>query len=131
MAVLSVILLILFCIVSVLLMAVVLLRDSKGGGLGGIFGGSNNSSVGLQSGNILARFTGILAVLFFVLSLALMMVYTKSYSDARALEGVEAEVNAQSAAERTWIDDIQEYRDLGASSEAADASSETETEAAE
>ena len=60
-----------------------------------------------------------------------MMVYTKSYSDARALEGVEAEVNAQSAAERTWIDDIQEYRDLGASSEAADASSETETEAAE
>lgn len=125
MAVLSVILLILFCIVSVLLMAVVLLQDSQGDGLGGIFGGSNNSSVGLQSGNILARFTGILAVLFFVLSLALMMVYTKSYSDAKALEGVEAEVNAQSAAERTWIDDIQEYRDLGASSEAEDVPGET------
>lgn len=108
MAVLSVILLILFCIVSVLLMGVILLQDDQGDGLGGIFGGSNNSSVGLQSGNILTRFTGILAVLFFVLSLSLMMVYTKNYSDAKALDGVEAEINARSGAEKTWIDEIQE-----------------------
>ncbi|MDY3939347.1 MAG: preprotein translocase subunit SecG [Spirochaetia bacterium] len=108
MAVLSVILLILFCIVSVLLMGVILLQDDQGDGLGGIFGGSNNSSVGLQSGNILTRFTGILAVLFFVLSLSLMMVYTKSYSDAQASDGVEAEINARSGAEKTWIDEIQE-----------------------
>lgn len=108
MAVLSVILLILFCIVSVLLMGVILLQDDQGDGLGGIFGGSNNSSVGLQSGNILTRFTGILAVLFFVLSLSLMMVYTKSYSDAQASDGVEAEINARNGAEKTWIDEIQE-----------------------
>lgn len=116
MAVLSVLLLILFCIVSVLLMGVILIQDDQGDGLGGIFGGSNNSSVGLQSGNILTRFTGILAVLFFVLSLSLMMVYTKSYSDSKAMDGVEAEVNARSGAEKTWIDEIQELNttDTGA-----------------
>lgn len=121
MAVLSVVLLVLFCIVSVLLIGVVLLQDEQGEGLGGIFGGSNNSSVGLQSGNILTRFTGILSVLFFVLSLSLMMVYTKSYSNAKAADGVEAEVNARSSAEKTWIDEIQE---LNAANEAAQ--SETE-----
>ncbi len=121
MAVLSVLLLILFCIVSVLLMGVILIQDDQGDGLGGIFGGSNNSSVGLQSGNILTRFTGILAVLFFVLSLSLMMVYTKSYSDSKATDGVEAEVNARSGAEKTWIDEIQELN-------ATDAGAETVTE---
>lgn len=116
MAVLSVLLLILFCIVSVLLMGVILLQDEQGDGLGGIFGGSNNSSVGLQSGNILTRFTGILAVLFFVLSLSLMMVYTKSYSDSRVTDGVETEVNARSGTEKSWIDEIQELKatDTGA-----------------
>lgn len=117
MAVLSVILLVLFCIVSVLLIGVILLQDDQGDGLGGIFGGSNNSSVGLQSGNILTRFTGILAVLFFVLALALMMVYTKSYNQSSILEGVESQVNAESQGEASWIEGIQEIKDSNVSTE--------------
>jgi preprotein translocase subunit SecG len=43
-----------------------LIQDDKGEGLGGIFGGGSSTPFGSRSGNMLTRFTSIVAVVFFV-----------------------------------------------------------------
>ena len=57
-------------IVSLLLIAVVLMQASRGGGLSGTFGGNAASSVlgGQNAGNVLSRITTWLATLFLVLA---------------------------------------------------------------
>lgn len=62
--------------VSVLLITTVLLQPGKGGGgLGAAFGGGASSSVfgGRGATTFLSKTTGILATLFFVLSIAIAM----------------------------------------------------------
>ena len=63
-------LIIIHTIVSILLISVVLMQASQGGGLSGTFGGQAASSVlgGQNAGNVLSRITTWLATLF--LSLA-------------------------------------------------------------
>ncbi len=80
MAILGTILLVLFVITAVLLLIVVLLQDEQGDGIGGIFGGSSNNSVGMQAGNVLTKFTAVLASMFIVLSVLLLLVYSRQKS---------------------------------------------------
>ena len=63
-------LIVIHTIVSLLLIAVVLMQASQGGGLSGTFGGNATSSVlgGQNAGNILSRITTWLATLFLVLA---------------------------------------------------------------
>ncbi|MCQ2604233.1 MAG: preprotein translocase subunit SecG [Spirochaetia bacterium] len=74
MMVLSVIMLVLFVIASLLLILMVLVQDEQGEGLGGIFGGASNTPFGSRSGNVLTKFTSILAAFFLILSLGLAWV---------------------------------------------------------
>ena len=57
-------------IISVLLISVVLMQASQGGGLSGTFGGNAASSVlgGQNAGNVLSRITTWLATLFLTLA---------------------------------------------------------------
>ncbi|MBN1525114.1 MAG: preprotein translocase subunit SecG [Spirochaetales bacterium] len=57
---------ILFALIAVLLTFVVLIQDDQGDGIGGLFGGGSSTAFGTRSGNVLTRFTGILAGLFFI-----------------------------------------------------------------
>ena len=63
-------LIIIHTIVSILLVSVVLMQASQGGGLSGTFGGNAASSVlgGQNAGNVLSRITTWLATLFLVLA---------------------------------------------------------------
>ena len=63
-------LIVIHTIVSLLLIAVVLMQASQGGGLSGTFGGNAASSVlgGQNAGNVLSRITTWLATLFLVLA---------------------------------------------------------------
>ena len=74
MGILTVILLIVFVIVCLLLIAMVLLQDEQGEGLGGLFGGGSATPFGSRSGNVLTRFTSILAAVFIIVSLGLAWV---------------------------------------------------------
>lgn len=73
------VLLVLQLIVAIFLVAVILLQRSNGGALSGL--GGSSSVNGLLSargkGNILTRITAILATLFFGLSLALSIYYSR------------------------------------------------------
>ena len=63
-------------IVSLLLIAVVLMQASQGGGLSGTFGGNAASSVlgGQNAGNVLSRITTWLATLFLVLAVIISVI---------------------------------------------------------
>jgi preprotein translocase subunit SecG len=65
MGILGILLLALLVISAVLLVLVVLLQDDQGEGLGGIFGGgASTTAFGSRSGNVLTRFTAVLATVF-------------------------------------------------------------------
>ena len=74
MGILTVILLIIFVIACLLLITMVLLQDEQGEGLGGLFGGGSATPFGSRSGNVLTRFTSILAAVFIIISLGLAWV---------------------------------------------------------
>ena len=73
------VLLVLQLIVAIFLVAIILLQRSNGGALSGLGGGTSVN--GLLSargkGNILTRITAVLATLFFILSLALSIYYSR------------------------------------------------------
>lgn len=60
----------LFFLVSVILIAVVLIQPGGGGGMG-IFGGGSQSAFGTKTGNVMTRFTTVLAALFLLVSFVL------------------------------------------------------------
>jgi len=75
-------LLVVYLIVSIILVGFVLIQQGKGAGMGASFGsGGSNTVFGASgSGNFMTRTTGILATLFFVLSLVLGNLSTKHVS---------------------------------------------------
>ncbi|HEB30545.1 hypothetical protein LCGC14_2983540 [marine sediment metagenome] len=58
---------VLFFIVSVLLMLIVLLQPGSSGGMG-FLGGGSQSAFGTKTGNVMTKFTTILAALFLIVS---------------------------------------------------------------
>mgnify|MGYP001158198152 FL=1 len=64
-------LIIIHTIVSILLISVVLMQASQGGGLSGTFGGQAASSIlgGQGAGNVLSKITGWLAAIFIGLAI--------------------------------------------------------------
>jgi preprotein translocase subunit SecG len=66
MGLISIVLLVILVISAVLLVLVVLVQDEQGEGIGGIFGGGSNTAFGSRSGNVLTRFTAVLATIFLV-----------------------------------------------------------------
>lgn len=89
----SSVLLVLQLIVAIFLVAVILMQRSNGGALSGL--GGDGGIGGLLSargkGNILTRVTAILATLFFVLSLAISIYYSRvEVKSASILDGTVA-----------------------------------------
>jgi len=66
MAVIGIVLLVIMAVSAVLLVLVVLVQDDQGEGIGGIFGGGSNTAFGSRSGNVLTRFTAVLAAIFLI-----------------------------------------------------------------
>lgn len=71
MSVIGIVLLVAFVIICLLLVALVLLQNDEGDGMGGLFGGSGTQAFGARSGNVLTKTTYVLVTLFFVASFAL------------------------------------------------------------
>lgn len=90
MGVLSVILLVLFVIVSLLLVFLVAVQDEQSEGLGGIFGGGSNTAFGSHASSVVTKATATLAVVFMILALVVAFV-NKSPSQDKLLDSVKTE----------------------------------------
>ena len=86
-------LIVIHTIVSLLLIAVVLMQASQGGGLSGTFGGNAASSVlgGQNAGNVLSRITTWLATLFLVLAVVISVLSGPSDESSTSLVKKAAE----------------------------------------
>ena len=86
-------LIVIHTIVSLLLVAVVLMQASQGGGLSGTFGGNAASSVlgGQNAGNVLSKITTWLATIFLTLAVVISMLTGPSDTGATSLVKQAAE----------------------------------------
>ena len=64
MGLISIILLVLIVISALLLILLVLVQDEQGEGVAGFFSGASSTAFGSRSGNVLTRFTTVLAAVF-------------------------------------------------------------------
>ncbi len=74
---LSIILYVVVIINAILLIGLVLIQQSKGGGFGSTFGGVGESVFGARAGTHLTKLTVILTAIFFVLTLLLVVISGK------------------------------------------------------
>lgn len=101
MGVLSIILLVLFVIVSLLLIFVVTIQNDDATGLGGVFGGSSNSTFGSQTSNVLKKFTAITLAVFLVGAFVLAVV-NKSPSTSDITKDVTTEQISKDSVGTDW-----------------------------
>jgi preprotein translocase subunit SecG len=92
MGVVTVVLYTLVIIVALLLIGLVLIQQSKGGGFGGAFGGVGESVFGAHAGSHLTKLTVILTTSFFVLTLLLAVIVGHS-SRARSVAEINVSKN--------------------------------------
>jgi len=108
--------------VALLVITLVLLQDEGGEGLGGIFGGNEEQTLGSKQGNPLTRLTSILATIFIISALSLGWLLRSSDIDnvervAEELERAENESGLEwwlspEAAETDAEIDVDDERNL-------------------
>ncbi len=86
MAVLSIILLVLFVIVSLLLIFVVAIQSEDNSGLGGVFGGNSETAFGGRSNRVMNKITAYLVAGFIVL--AIIVAFVNKSSDTSVLSSL-------------------------------------------
>lgn len=74
MALIGIVLLVLLIISALLLILLVLVQDEQGEGVAGFFSGASTTAFGSRTGNVLTRFTTVLAAVFLVCCLGLAWV---------------------------------------------------------
>ena len=86
MSILITALLAVWMIVALLMILVILMQRPKSEGLGAAFGGGVTENIfGAQTTNVLVKFTGYLAAIFFILTFVLSILYAKQASGNSAL----------------------------------------------
>jgi preprotein translocase subunit SecG len=71
MGLIGIVILVVLVLSAALLILLVLIQDETGEGVGGIFGGGSSTPFGSRAGNVLTRFTAVLATIFLVCTFAL------------------------------------------------------------
>jgi preprotein translocase subunit SecG len=71
MGLIGIVLLVIMVISAILLVLLVLIQDEQGEGIGGLFSGGSSTPFGSRSGNVLTRFTAVIAAVFLVCAFAI------------------------------------------------------------
>ena len=103
-------------IVSILLVSVVLMQASQGGGLSGTFGGQAASSIlgGQRAGNVLSKITTWLAVIFIGLAIFISILSGPSTESSSSLVKKASENNPIQQQPQSVLPDQEEsVLDLG------------------
>jgi len=100
MGVIEILLLVILGISAVMLILLVLVQDEQGEGFAGFFGGASTTAFGSRTGNVLTRFTAVLAAVFLVCCVGLAWQMSRS-SDAGDVVG-KARAQALSGGTTQW-----------------------------
>ncbi len=106
MGLLGILLLIIFVIASLLLVVIILIQDDQGEGLGGLFGGGSTTPFGSRSGNVLTKFTAVLAGVFLVCSFALAWI-NKTPETGDVLGAARRGAAQDQTVEEWWVEQPQ------------------------
>lgn len=95
---LIVVLYVLVVVSALLLIGLILIQPSKGGGMGAAFGGVGETVLGAHAGSHLTKATVVLTTIFFVTALALATLIGHGGRDNGALAGVDQALQAETPA---------------------------------
>ena len=94
---LVVVLYVLVVVSALLLIGLILIQPSKGGGMGAAFGGVGETVLGAHAGSHLTKATVVLTTVFFAAALALATLIGRGGRDNGALAGVDQALQALQA----------------------------------
>lgn len=117
MSFISILLLIFLIISALLLVLAVLLQDEQGEGIGGLFSGGSSTPFGSRSGNILTKFTSVVAVVFLVCTFA--MAWVNRNPEVGNVVGKARAETLQSAEKTDWWISTEAPKDAGAAAQPA------------
>lgn len=96
MGIVAVILYVIVVLVALMLIGLILIQQSKGGGFGSAFGGAGESVFGAHAASHLTKFTVILTTIFFLFTLALAII--TGHSEQQQEAGFEKVLAEESSA---------------------------------
>lgn len=106
MGIIEILILVVLVISAVLLIAIVMLQDEGGDSLGGMFGGGSTTAFGSRAGNVLTKFTSVLAFVFILCVIS--FAYLKTPKDADSL----LNVSVQEEKTISWLEAASEEEKL-------------------
>ncbi len=121
---LGIVILVILAISAVLLVLVVLVQDEEGEGIGGLFGGGSATPFGSRSGNILTKFTTVLATIFIACAFLLAWI-NRTPSSGNVVGKAREEALKQSESSGTWWAEMKTTTPTGAESTAPSGSTST------
>jgi preprotein translocase subunit SecG len=107
MGVLSIILIVFFVASALITILIVLIQDDQGEGIGGMFGGGSSTPFGSRSGNVLTRFTAIVATVFFCAAFALAWV-NRGAESSDIVRKARLESLQEAEQENWWVETLQQ-----------------------
>lgn len=99
-------------VIALLLIGLVLIQQSKGGGFGSAFSGLSESVFGARAGSHLTKLTVILASVFFFLTLVLAVVTGHASRQKSAVE-INSDLEAVAAKEKSAVEKTVEKAESG------------------
>jgi preprotein translocase subunit SecG len=103
MGIISIILGVIFVISALITVLIVLIQDDQGEGIGGMFGGGSSTPFGSRSGNVLTRFTAIVAAVFMCGAFALAWV-NKEAESSDIVRKARLESLQEAEQENWWVE---------------------------
>ncbi len=107
MGIVGILLFVIYIISSFILILVVLLQDDQGEGIGGMFGGGGSTAFGARVGNVLTRFTAIVAAMFILGAFGLAWL-SRSPQTADVINKARVELLKETEEENWWVEAIEE-----------------------
>ena len=105
MGLVSILILIIFVLSALILILVILLQDDQGEGLGGLFGGGSSSAFGPRTGNVLTRFTSVVAAIFLVTSFGIAWL-NRTPETGDILQKARVEQLKEAEENNWWVEEI-------------------------
>lgn len=98
----TIVLLVVFAVISVILIGLVLIQNDQSEGMGGIFGGGASNQVGNRRGNILTKATSVLGTLFLVVCVLFALNYRNKEQSADQIRAEVQDISSELKVEEWW-----------------------------